>query len=82
MPLFNKSSFCPGLTTIETSQVRQLRCTLSPMPSADGSALFQMGNTKVLASVYGPREVQKRSEALHDKCLMKCEYSVVRMRYI
>jgi hypothetical protein len=37
-------------------EVRQTRCGLSVLPNADGSAMFEMGNTKVLAAVYGPRE--------------------------
>ena len=37
--------------------------------SADGSAVFEAGNTKVLAAVYGPREAPMRSDALHDRAL-------------
>lgn len=58
------------------NEARQLRCQLGPLASADGSALFEMGNTKVLAAVYGPREVTQRSQALHDRCVIRCEYSV------
>ncbi len=28
-------------------ELRALRCQLGPLPQADGSALFEMGNTKV-----------------------------------
>lgn len=28
-------------------ELRALRCQLNPLPQADGSAIFEMGNTKV-----------------------------------
>lgn len=62
-----------------TAQIRQLRCKLGVLPAADGSALFEMGNTKVLAAVYGPREVQKRSQTQQDKCNINVEFSMVRV---
>jgi exosome complex component RRP41 len=43
---------------------------------ADGSAYYEQGNTKVLASVYGPREVTGRNQALHDRAIINCEYSM------
>ncbi|CAI5506886.1 unnamed protein product [Closterium sp. Naga37s-1] len=41
-------------------ELRQLKCELGVLRSADGSASFEMGNTKVLAVVYGPRETPSR----------------------
>ncbi|CAI7836577.1 unnamed protein product, partial [Closterium sp. NIES-53] len=38
------------------------------------SASFEMGNTKVLAVVYGPREVTNRADALPDRAVVRCEY--------
>lgn len=69
---------CRAHARASALQIRQLRCKLGILPAADGSALFEMGNTKVLAAVYGPREVQKRSQTLHDKCNITVEYSMVR----
>ncbi|KAB2625396.1 exosome complex component RRP41-like [Pyrus ussuriensis x Pyrus communis] len=40
---------------------------------ADGSAVFEMGNTKVIAAVYGPREVQNRSQQMFS---VRCEYTM------
>ncbi|XP_021887530.1 exosome complex component RRP41 homolog isoform X2 [Carica papaya] len=40
------------------------------------TALFEMGNTKVIAAVYGPREVQNRSQQISDQALVHCEYSM------
>ncbi|QQP55892.1 Exosome complex exonuclease RRP41 [Caligus rogercresseyi] len=41
----------------KSDELRRLRCRLGAFSwSADGSAYLEMGNTKVLAAVYGPRE--------------------------
>nr|GFA56678.1 exosome complex component RRP41 homolog [Tanacetum cinerariifolium] len=37
-------------------EMRQLRAEIGTVSRADGSAVFEMGNTKVIAAVYGPRE--------------------------
>lgn len=57
-------------------ELRRIRCEIGVLQSADGSAMFQMGNTQVLASVFGPREVELRSEQLHDRAIVKCEYAM------
>ena len=57
-------------------ETRQMRCQMSVLPNADGSAMFEMGNTKVLAAVHGPRETPMRSQSLHDRMLVKCEFSM------
>ncbi|RVX10042.1 Exosome complex component RRP41-like [Vitis vinifera] len=36
--------------------MRQIRGEIGAVAKADGSAFFEMGNTKVIAAVYGPRE--------------------------
>ncbi|EXC22513.1 Exosome complex component [Morus notabilis] len=40
------------------TELRQIRAELGAVAKADGSAVFEMGNTKVIAAVYGPREVR------------------------
>lgn len=57
-------------------ELRRLSCQLDVLQSADGSAIFEMGNTKVLAAVFGPHEVSKRSDIQEDKAIIKCEYSM------
>lgn len=39
-----------------------LDAKLKVISQAQGSAYIEMGNTKVICSVYGPREVKKRDE--------------------
>ncbi|KAH7578015.1 hypothetical protein JRO89_XS01G0328800 [Xanthoceras sorbifolium] len=58
------------------TEMRQLRAEIGAVSKADGSAVFEMGNTKVIAAVYGPREVQNRSQQINDQALVRCEYSM------
>ncbi|RYR52745.1 hypothetical protein Ahy_A06g027633 isoform B [Arachis hypogaea] len=57
-------------------EMRQIRAEIGAVSRADGSAIFEMGNTKVVAAVYGPREVQNRSQQMSDQALIRCEYSM------
>lgn len=58
------------------TEMRQLRAEIGNIAKADGSAVFEMGNTKVIAAVYGPREVQNKSQQMSDQALVRCEYSM------
>eukprot|EP00958_Prasinococcus_capsulatus_P026948 scaffold5087_cov430-Prasinococcus_capsulatus_cf.AAC.3 len=63
---------------------RSARCGPEPLSSLPvlrcagraRSATLELGNTIVLAAVYGPHEVQKRSSLLHDRAMITCEYSL------
>ncbi|CAN0825164.1 Exosome complex component RRP41 homolog [Linum grandiflorum] len=57
-------------------EMRQLRAEIGAVARADGSAVFEMGNTKVIAAVYGPREVQNKSQMNNDQALVRCEYTM------
>lgn len=41
---------------------------MNVLPHVDGSALFELGNTRILCTVHGPREPRQRSITLHDRC--------------
>lgn len=56
-------------------ELRKITCKKGIFLNADGSASIEHGNTKVLASVYGPHEVKNRSKALHDLCIINCQFS-------
>lgn len=57
-------------------EVRRLRSQLGMFPAADGSAMLEMGNTKVLAVVHGPREAVRRSTAEHDSAVLDCDLTI------
>jgi exosome complex component RRP41 len=56
-------------------EVRRMDCKLGMFSRVDGSAYLEQGNTKVIASVYGPREMKRRADAIHDRADVKCEFS-------
>lgn len=57
-------------------ELRQLKAQLDVLSSADGSALFEMGNTKVLAAVFGPKPCTNRGDEDEKRAVIKCEYAM------
>jgi len=57
------------------NELRRIQARMGPLREADGSAYLEMGNTKVIAAVYGPREV-RRGRAAHDRAILTCEFSM------
>lgn len=41
------------------NELRKIQCEVGVFAQADGSAIFSQGNTKVVATVYGPHEVRR-----------------------
>ncbi|RKP23212.1 exosome complex exonuclease RRP41 [Syncephalis pseudoplumigaleata] len=58
------------------NELRKVKCSLSPLSHASGSAYVEQGNTKVLAVVYGPREARHKGHAMHDRAYINVEYTV------
>ncbi|CAG7903103.1 unnamed protein product, partial [Brassica rapa] len=58
------------------NEMRQIVAEVGVVSKADGSAVFEMGNTKVIAAVYGPREIQNKSQQKNGHALVLCEYSM------
>jgi ribonuclease PH len=46
-------------------------------PRADGSALFEQGNTRVLAVVHGPRQPERAWTAERDAATITCSFRCV-----
>ncbi|KAJ8041666.1 Exosome complex component RRP41 [Holothuria leucospilota] len=58
-------------------ELRKIECKMGVFQQANGSAYIEQGNTKALATVYGPHEVTgNRSKIEHDKVLINCQYSM------
>jgi exosome complex component RRP41 len=55
-------------------EVRPIKAKVGVVPSADGSAIFESGNTKALAVVRGPR-------TLHPQHLQNPEKGILRVHY-
>ncbi|EME29837.1 Exosome complex component RRP41 [Galdieria sulphuraria] len=54
-------------------EIRKVTCRMGILPRADGSCHLEMGNTIVLATVYGPRELSSRQSSCG---IIRCEYSM------
>ncbi|KAL2918998.1 Exosome non-catalytic core component [Polyrhizophydium stewartii] len=57
-------------------ELRRLLTRVGLFAVADGSAYVELGNTKCLAAVYGPKEPRTQSAQLHDRAVINVEYNV------
>lgn len=55
-------------------ELRPIKLEVGPLSNADGSAYIEQGKNKILAGVYGPREVHPRHLALPDRMVLRCRY--------
>jgi len=58
----------------EKDELRETKMEVGVLDEADGSAMVETGNTRVIASVFGPQE-------LHPKHLQESDRAVIKMRY-
>lgn len=58
----------------ELNELRPIKIESGILPNADGSAYIEMGRNKIIAGVFGPRE-------MHPKHLAKPHMAVLRCRY-
>ena len=58
----------------KVDELRPVTIETGVIPNADGSAMIEMGRNKIIAGVYGPRE-------MHPKRLSKPHKGVLRVRY-
>ncbi|MHA1268672.1 MAG: exosome complex exonuclease Rrp41 [Candidatus Helarchaeota archaeon] len=54
--------------------LRPIKMEVGVLPKANGSAYIEMGGNKILASVYGPREVHPRHLAISNRAVFRCLY--------
>ena len=55
-------------------ELRPVKLQVGVITNADGSAYIEQGKNKILAGVYGPREVHPKHLALQDRTVLKCRY--------
>lgn len=56
------------------NELRPVKVTVGVLKNANGSALVEYGNTKVLAAVYGPRELLPRHVVMPDRATLRVRY--------
>ncbi|MFB0514202.1 MAG: exosome complex exonuclease Rrp41 [Candidatus Bathyarchaeia archaeon] len=56
------------------NELRPIKIEVGVLSNADGSAYVEQGKNKILAAVYGPREVHPKHLALPDRTRLRCRY--------
>ena len=57
-------------------ELRPIQIRAGPLRQADGSAFVEWGQNKVMAAVYGPREVHPRHLQQSTKAVIQCRYNM------
>jgi len=57
-------------------ELRPIRIQAGALKQADGSAFVEWGANKVMAAVYGPREVHPRHLQQNNKAVIQCRYNM------
>lgn len=55
-------------------ELRPLKMEVGVVKNADGSALIEWGKNKIIAAVYGPKEMHPKHLELADRAFLKCRY--------
>ncbi len=55
-------------------ELRPIKIEVGALSNADGSAYIQQGKNKILAAVYGPKELHPKHLALPDRMVLRCRY--------
>lgn len=55
-------------------ELREVKLEVGILSNADGSAYIEQGKNRILAGVYGPREVHPKHLALPDRMVIRCRY--------
>jgi len=56
------------------NELRPVKIEVGVLANADGSAYLEQGKNKVLAAVYGPKEVHPKHLAQPDRSIIRCRY--------
>jgi exosome complex component RRP41 len=55
-------------------QLRPIKLEVGMLKNADGSAYIEWGKNKIMAAVYGPKEVHPKHQVLPDRALVRTRY--------
>ncbi len=58
----------------EVDKLRPIKLEVGILDNTDGSAYIEQGKNKILAGVYGPKEVHPKHLAISDRALLRCRY--------
>lgn len=58
------------------NEMRKMEIKIGVIPNADGSSMVTLGGTKVICSVYGPKEVLPRRNLDTEQAFLNCVYGM------
>jgi len=58
----------------KADELRPIKIEVGVLSNADGSAYIEQGKNKILAAVYGPREMHPKHLSLPDRMVLRCRY--------
>jgi len=58
-------------------EMREMKAKVGVIPNADGSAMFQFGDTIAIAAVYGPKEMHPQHQQNPEKGVLRCNYNMM-----
>ena len=61
----------------KADEMRPITAKIGVIPRADGSAMFQIGNTQAIAAVYGPRDLHPKFLQNPEKGILRCYYTMM-----
>ena len=56
------------------NELRPIKLEVGVLKNADGSAYIEWGKNKIMAAVYGPKEVHPKHQVLPDRALLRSRY--------
>jgi exosome complex component RRP41 len=57
-------------------EIRPMKAKVGVVPNADGSAMFQFGDTIAIASVFGPKKMHPQHSQDPEKGTLRCNYNM------
>jgi len=61
----------------KVDEVREMKAQVGVIPNANGSAMFQFGDTIAIAAVYGPKEMHPQHQQNPEKGVLRCTYNMM-----
>lgn len=58
-------------------ETRKMKAKVGVVDNADGSAMFQFGDTIAIAAVYGPRQMHPQHKQDPEKGTLRCNYNMI-----
>jgi len=58
----------------KSDELRPIKIEVGVLSNADGSAYIETGKNKILAAIYGPKELHPKHLALPDRMVLRCRY--------